>query len=462
MKFTKWMVAAFALISLGTAAEAQTKWENLFNGKNLKGWTKLNGEAEYRVEDGAIVGISKMNTPNTFLATKKQYGDFILEFEFKIDEGLNSGVQFRSLSDKKYQNGRVHGYQFEIDPSKRAWTGGIYDEARSGWRYSLADADSRRAFKPGEWNKARIEAIGSRIRTWVNGVPCANLLDDQTASGFIALQVHAIGDAENEGKQVCWRNIRIATEGLEQEVYPEAKSAEEVNHLPNILSEKEKAEGWQLLWDGKTSNGWRGARLDKFPDKGWVMEDGILKVRKADGRESANGGDIVTIKKYRNFELKVDFKLTQGANSGIKYFVNTDWNKGEGSSIGCEFQILDDARHPDAKLGKDNNRKAGSLYDMIPAVPQNAKPFGEWNKAKIMVYKGTVVHGQNDQNVLEYHLWTPQWTDLLQASKFSEKAWPLAFSLLNNCGGDNHEGFIGLQDHGDDIWFRNIRVKVLD
>ena len=143
MKFTKWMVAAFALISLGTAAEAQTKWENLFNGKNLKGWTKLNGEAEYRVEDGAIVGISKMNTPNTFLATKKQYGDFILEFEFKIDEGLNSGVQFRSLSDKKYQNGRVHGYQFEIDPSKRAWTGGIYDEARSGWRYSLADADSR-------------------------------------------------------------------------------------------------------------------------------------------------------------------------------------------------------------------------------------------------------------------------------------------------------------------------------
>ena len=123
---------------------------------------------------------------------------------------------------------------------------------------------------------------------------------------------------------------------------------------------------------------------------------------------------------------------------------------------------MDNANHPDAKLGKDNNRQSASLYDMIPAVPQNSKPFGEWNKAKIMVYKGTVVHGQNDENVLEYHLWTKQWTDMLQASKFSEEKWPLAFELLNNCGGDNHEGFIGLQDHGDDVWFRNIRVKVLD
>ena len=127
-----------------------------------------------------------------------------------------------------------------------------------------------------------------------------------------------------------------------------------------------------------------------------------------------------------------------------------------------EYQVLDNANHPDAKLGKDNNRQSASLYDMIPAVPQNSKPFGEWNKAKIMVYKGTVVHGQNDENVLEYHLWTKQWTDMLQASKFSEDKWPLAFELLNNCGGENHEGFIGLQDHGDDVWFRNIRVKVLD
>lgn len=132
-------------------------WEPLFNGKNLNGWKKLNGKAEYKVVDGAIVGVSKMNTPNTFLATKKTYGDFILEFDFKIDDGLNSGVQLRSESKKDYQNGRVHGYQFEIDPSERAWSGGIYDEARRNWLYPLTQNPSAKsAFKNNQWNKARI------------------------------------------------------------------------------------------------------------------------------------------------------------------------------------------------------------------------------------------------------------------------------------------------------------------
>ena len=127
-----------------------------------------------------------------------------------------------------------------------------------------------------------------------------------------------------------------------------------------------------------------------------------------------------------------------------------------------EYQVLDNANHPDAKLGKDGNRQSASLYDMIPAVPQNQNPFGEWNSGSIMVYQGTVVHAQNGVNVLEYHLWTPKWTEMLQASKFSEEAWPLAFELLNNLGGDAHEGYIGFQDHGNDVWYRNIRVKILD
>ena len=113
-------------------------------------------------------------------------------------------------------------------------------------------------------------------------------------------------------------------------------------------------------------------------------------------------------------------------------------------------------------MGKDGNRQSSSLYDMIPAKPQNAKPAGEWNKVKILVYKGTVAHFQNDELVVEYHLWTPQWTEMLQASKFSEERWPDAFALLNNCGGENREGYIGFQDHGDDVWFRNIKVKILE
>ena len=164
------------LLLFCAASLSAQNWEPLFNGKNLKGWKKLNGKAEYKVVDDAIVGVSKMGTPNTFLATNKNYGDFILEFDFKIDDGLNSGVQLRSESKKDYQKGRVHGYQFEIDPSKRAWSGGIYDEARRNWLYPLTlNPAAQTAFKNNAWNKARIEAIGNSIRTWINGVPCANI-----------------------------------------------------------------------------------------------------------------------------------------------------------------------------------------------------------------------------------------------------------------------------------------------
>ena len=208
---------------------------------------------------------------------------------------------------------------------------------------------------------------------------------------------------------------------------------------------------------------------DKVPSR-WIIEDGCLKFCGTGTGEgqTGEGGDLIFAHKFKNFELELEWKISKGGNSGIFYLAQEVTSKDkDGNEVlepiyisAPEFQVLDNANHPDAKLGKDNNRQAASLYDMIPAVPQNAKPFGEWNKAKIMVYKGTVVHGQNDENVLEYHLWTKQWTEMLQASKFSEEKWPLAFELLNNCGGENHEGFIGVQDHGDDVWYRNIRVKL--
>ncbi|MBC8594822.1 DUF1080 domain-containing protein [Oscillospiraceae bacterium N12] len=229
-------------------------------------------------------------------------------------------------------------------------------------------------------------------------------------------------------------------------------------------------DGYITIFDGKTFNGWRGYGKDRVPSK-WTIEDGCIKFNGSGGGEAqdGDGGDIIFAHKFKNFELELEWKISKGGNSGIFYLAQEVTSDKDGNQVlepiyisAPEFQVLDNANHPDAKLGKDNNRQAASLYDMIPAVPQNAKPFGEWNKAKIMVYKGTVVHGQNDENVLEYHLWTPKWTEMLQASKFSEKNWPLAFQLLNNCGGDNREGFIGMQDHGDDVWFRNIRVKVLD
>ena len=449
----KKLFIALGMLCFCATVSAQGDWEPLFNGKNLKGWKKLNGAAEYRIEDGAIVGVSRVNTPNTFLCTDRTYGDFILELSVKVDEGLNSGVQFRSNSRPDYRNGQVHGYQYEIDPSARAWSGGIYEEGRRGWLYPMTkNPCAQKAFKPGEWNKLRIEAIGDRIRTWLNGIPTADLLDNADSTGFIALQVHGIGDnAAMEGKTVRWKNIRICTTDLETETMPEICCLPQVNCIPNTISEREAAQGWTLLWDGKTTDGWRGAKRDDFPPSGWEIRDGMLCVQKSDGRESANGGDIVTTRKYKNFELVADFEITEGANSGIKYFVDPDMNKGEGSAIGCEFQILDDQRHPDAKLGVKGNRKLGSLYDLIPA-PDN-KPFrpGQFNTARIVVKGNHVEHWLNDVKLIEYDRNDQEWNALVAYSKYRD--WPNF--------GNSESGYILLQDHGDEVHFKNIKIREL-
>ena len=229
-------------------------------------------------------------------------------------------------------------------------------------------------------------------------------------------------------------------------------------------------DGYYVIFDGKTMKGWRGYGKDNVPAR-WVVDNGAIKFIGSGGGEAqeGDGGDLIFSHKFKNFELEFEWKVSKGGNSGVLYLAQEVTTEKDGETIlepiyisSPEYQVLDNANHPDAKLGVDGNRQSASLYDMIPAKPQNQKPYGEWNKGKIMVYKGTVVHVQNDVNVVEYHLWTQQWTDMLQASKFSQEKWPLAFELLNNCGGENHEGYIGFQDHGDDVWFRNIRVKVLD
>ena len=221
-------------------------------------------------------------------------------------------------------------------------------------------------------------------------------------------------------------------------------------------------DGYYILFDGETFNGWRVYNRDDVTAR-WTIEDGAMKINGSGTGEaqSAEGGDIIFGHKFKNFELSIDWKVSKAANSGIFYLAQEI--KDQPIYISApESQILDNDNHIDAQMGVDGNRKSTSLYDMIPAVPQNAKPFDEWNTTKITVFKGTVLHAQNGVNVLEYHLWTPQWTELLQASKFSLEKWPLAFELLNNCGGADHEGYIGLQDHGDDVWFKNIKIKILD
>ncbi|MCX6237643.1 MAG: DUF1080 domain-containing protein [Bacteroidia bacterium] len=454
----KRLVAFVILIgfSLGTFA-AGGDWEKLFNGKDLTGWERLNGTAEYTIVYGEIVGTSKANTPNTFLATTRTFGDFILEYEMKMDTGLNSGVQIRSESKPDYNNGRVHGYQIECDDAPRAWSAGIYDEARRGWLYPMEyNQGAKKSYKRAQWNSYRVEAIGNSIRTWLNGIPCANLIDNMTPTGFIALQVHAIGKEEaNAGKTICWRNIKIMTKNLEANRKKMDKSVPEVSYLNNTLTDNEKANGWKLLWDGKTNQGWRGAGLATFPEKGWTIEEGMLIPNKG---ENKGGGDIVTVKKYKNFVLEADFKITEGANSGIKYFIQSE--PGKPNLVGFEFQVLDDAKHPDAKLGIDGNRTLGSLYDLVKANSQVFDPsqpvkrvngVGQWNRARIEVNGKKVAHYLNGVKVLEITRGSQEFKDHIAVSKFNKAP---GF-------GDFDDGYILLQDHGNEVAFRNIKIKEL-
>lgn len=215
-------LALLAIACSFPAAADEEGFKPLFDGKTLDGWTQHGGKAKYRVEDGQVVGTSVPNTQNSFLCTNKEYGDFILEVEWKVDPRLNSGIQIRSQvfdkptelevegKKKTIPVDRVHGYQVEIDPSERSYSGSIYDEARRGrFLADLANNEAaRKAFKPGEWNKFRIECRGDSLKTWVNGVPAVDLKDNLTAKGLIALQVHQVG-AREEPMEVRWRNIKI-------------------------------------------------------------------------------------------------------------------------------------------------------------------------------------------------------------------------------------------------------------
>ncbi|GHV61155.1 glycosyl hydrolase [Bacteroidia bacterium] len=283
------------------------------------------------------------------------------------------------------------------------------------------------------------------------------------------LAVAALTNCKNKNKTAT--DEAVACDAKATTCCENAVSVPEANGVPAYvvlnkaqvcLDDFKKDGDWIEIFDGKTFKGWRGYDKDVVPGR-WIIEDGAIKFNGSGGGEAQDnsGGDLMFAHKFKNFELTFEWKVAKGSNSGVFFLAQEI--KGEPIYVSSpEYQILDNANHPDATQGENGNRKSASLYDMIPANPQNSKPFGEWNAASITVYKGSVFHGQNGKTVVEYHLWTKQWTELLQNSKFSQDKWPLAFELLNNLGGANREGYIGLQDHGDDVWYRNIRIKLMD
>jgi hypothetical protein len=456
--------AAVLLVVAPLTLCAELNWRSLNPDGSLEGWSVRGGKAEFKVAGQEIVGRSVLGSPNTFLITDATFGDFILEYDAKVDARLNSGVMVRAERRSDYRDGVVFGYQVEIDSTTRAWSGGIYDEQRREWLNTLArNAQARAAFKVGEWNHFRVEATGNRIRTFVNGVGAANLIDDMTSRGFIGLQVHSVDDGPKlEGLEARFRNIRILTQDVAAATTPLDPAAEEYNYIPNRLTEVQVAQGWRLLWDGTSTNGWRGAMLSGFPDRGWTIRDGVLSVDAAAGGESTNGGDIITREEFANFELELDFRIAPGANSGIKYFVDPQLGPTlglRGSAIGLEFQILDDQLHPDAKLGVRGNRTVGSLYDLIPAtnldepdrMAKRVLPPGAWNRARIVATGRHVEHWLNGVKVVEYDRGTQMFRALVNNSKYQDMP---GF-------GERERGPILLQDHGNSVSFRSIKIRSL-
>jgi len=446
----------FMFIAVAGYSQQQKGWHDLFNGKDLHGWKQLGGKAVFKVKNGAIVGTTVMNTRNSFLVTEKEYGDFELELDVLVEDNEgNSGVQTRSHYDPAGNegSGKVYGRQCEVDPSPRKWTGGIYDEGRREWLYPLQlNVKSQDAYKQGVYNHFRVECVGNEMKTWVNGVPAAYVVDTLDNKGFIGLQVHAINSADHAGKVVMFKNIRIRTTGIQRVEFP--KGIYVVNFVPNTLTAYEKKDGWKLLFDGRSNNGWVSAKTGVFPEKGWDISNGVISVLPAEGKEATNGGDIVTKEMFSAFDLSFEFRLTPGANSGVKYFV-TLAEKTEGSAIGLEYQVLDDSLHPDAKLGRNGNRTLASLYDLIPAEKQKRfiRPIGQWNFGRLIVHPDNrVEHYLNGVKVLEYTRGSKEFKDLVAISKYV--VWP-NFGMAR-------EGHILLQDHGNAVSFRSIKIKQLN
>lgn len=454
------LVLAVAVAGVGRASDAPAPWRDVTPRAGLAGWHKTGGNASYTVVNGELVGRAERGKANSWLVSDERFGDFIIELDARTDPVLNSGVMIRGQSRPDYRGGVVFGYQAEIDPTKRAWSGGIYDEQRRQWLHTLGRNEAaRRTFRSGDWNHYRVEAIGNRLRTWVNGVPAADVVDDADARGFVAFQVHAIPDADADRRpEARFRNVRMIVDRPGRFALPET-GIEQQGWLPNRLSEGERRAGWKLLWDGRTTRGWTSAKSAGFPAKGWTATSGVLAIEGSGDAQAANAGDIVTTREYRDFELSVDFRLGEGANSGIKYYVDPRLSTGSGSAIGLEYQLLDDARHPDAKQGRDGNRTLGSLYDLIPArnlsdpasPGKRINPPGEWNRATILSRGKHVEHWLNGFKMIEYERGSPGFRALVAQSKFAKLT---AF-------GEREKGPILLQDHGDRVEFRSIKIREL-
>ncbi len=401
--------AAISLLPCGLKADHHG-WVSLFDGKSLDGWVQKNGTATYRIENGAIVGKTADGSPNSFLCTEKVYGDFDLEFEVKVDDRLNSGVQIRSQTVGGTNEGRVNGPQVEIEASgpNGAEAGYIYGEAAGGWMTPESRLVPHKAFKDGEWNAYRILAEGPRIRVWINGTLISDLVDlekfESHPKGFIGLQVHGIGRGQGPF-EVAWRNLRI------REIHADANTAQ-----------------WKNLYNGRDLSGWQTTG-------NWIPEEnGVLLIQPREGELGWQRYTdyIWTTRTYDDFVLDLEYSYPKGGNSGVFFRVGDLKDPVE---TGIEAQILDN--HGDSKQLTQHDH-GGIIRTAAPTKNMSMEP-GAWNHMTVVCHDSVLVVHLNGERIIDIDL-----------DKSPASSKPLS-------------GYIGLQDHGrpNDIRFRNIRIMEL-
>ncbi|MEZ6056434.1 MAG: DUF1080 domain-containing protein [Planctomycetaceae bacterium] len=411
------LLTGLSLMTLSGSARAEEGWVSLFDGKTLDGWVQKNGTAKYTVVDGTIHGETNTGSPNSFLCSEKLYGNFELEFEVKVHDRLNSGVQIRSQTVGGTNEGRVNGPQVEIEAGgeKGAEAGYVYGEATGrGWLTPQERLQPHKHFKDGEWNKFRVVAQGPRIQTWINGQAIEDLTDEAIykthAQGFIGLQVHGIG--KDQGPyQVQWRNIRLKElpEAVAQEA--DAKEANAQDSKPEF----------QTLFDGSSLEGWKHSG-------NWTIEEGVIT-------RTGKGGSLVytAAKVPDDFELVFEWKVAEGSNSGVYY------RPGQ-----YEYQILHNQKHAD---GRNPRTSAASLYFCMAPAKDVTAPVGEWNRGRV-VCKGSVIqHWLNGEKVIDFD--------------YADAQWKWNVDLLDARGGKlaDRGANLSLQDHGDAVWYRNIKIR---
>lgn len=400
------MTTLLTLIALAPAAG----WTPLWDGKTLQGFHQLGGKAAYSVEKGTIVGRTVLGTPNSFLVTDRPYGDFELEYEVMVDPTLNSGVQIRSASVPGYKNGVVHGYQVEIDPSNRAWSGGIYDEERRGWlQDNTKNSDAaKNAFKNGQWNKYRVVAKGDHLQTWVNGIKIADLNDSVSTYGFIGLQVHSHDKA---GSEVRWRNLKIKDNGIPGMNPP-------------------KGGKWLLKGEGDLKN-WTSERNPGAPCP-WDWKGEYLEIKQG-------GGDMISRDKYTDMQLHVEFQTEENGKEG-----QANGNSGVYIMQSYEVQILNSApRGP-----KDN--ECGGIYTVKAPDYAMAYKAGEWQAYDITF---TAPKWEGDKKIADARITVYHNGVLIHKD----------VAIPHTTGGGVAEAPgarpFRLQDHGNKNRFRNIWIQ---